>query len=84
MSSSEDSDPTISIIVKNAIEELRVGISEYHGHQLINCRIWANYHSPLEERLPTRKGFALRIEQLPELIEALQVAQDEARAAGLV
>ena len=84
MSSSENSDQTTSIIAKNAMEELRVGISEYRGHHLVNCRIWANYDSPLEERRPTRKGFALRLEQLPELIAALQKAEEEARAAGLL
>ncbi len=84
MSSGESSGPTVSIIVKNVVEELRVGLSEYHGYHLINCRIWANYRSPLEERLPTRKGFALRVEQLPELIEALEVAREEAQLAGLL
>ena len=78
------SDQTTSIIVKNAIEELHVGISEYRGHYLISCRIWANYDSPLEEKRPTKKGFALAVAKLPELIEALQKAEAEARAAGLL
>ena len=82
MSSSENSDQTISIIVKSAIEELRAGLSEYRGHHLINCRVWANYDSPLEEKRPTKKGFTLAVPKLPELIAALQKAEEEARAAG--
>ena len=84
MSSSENNDQPISIIAKNATEELRVALSEYRGHHLINCRIWANYDSPLEEKRPTKKGFALAVAKLPELIAVLQRAEAEARAQGLL
>ena len=73
----------IATIDKNTIEELRVALSEYHGYDLVNLRIWANYDSAGSEKRPTKKGFALRIERLPELITVLKKAEAEARAAGL-
>ncbi len=66
---------TIATIKKNAIEEVRVALSEYKGHDLVNVRIWANYDASESEKRPTKKGFALRVGQLPELIAALQKAQ---------
>ena len=81
---SENSDQLVATIIKNSTEELRIALSEYRGCHLINCRIWANYDSPLEEKRPTKKGFALAVAKLPELIEVLQRAEQEARAAGLL
>ncbi len=74
----------IATIEKNAVEELRVALSEYRGHDLVNLRIWANYDSAGSEKRPTKKGFALRIEFLPELIAVLKKAETAARAAGLL
>lgn len=74
----------IATIEKNAVEEVRVALSEYRGHDLVNLRIWANYDSAGSEKRPTKKGFALRIERLPELIAVLKKAEAEARAAGLL
>ncbi len=74
----------IATIEKNTVEELRVALSEYRGHDLVNLRIWANYDSAGSEKRPTKKGFALRIEFLPELIAVLKKAETAARAAGLL
>ncbi len=74
----------IATIEKNAVEELRIELSEYRGHDLVNLRIWAAYDAPTSEKRPTKKGFALRITQLPSLIAALLEAEREARAAGLI
>ncbi len=68
-------DKTIAVIKKNAIEEVRVALSEYRGHELVSVRIWANYRSADSEKRPTKKGVALRVDQLPELIAALNEAQ---------
>ncbi len=84
MNGNNNSEQPVGSITKNAIEELRVGLSEYRGHHLINCRIWANYDSPLEEKRPTKKGFALAVAKLPELIAALQEAEQQARVQGLL
>ena len=77
-------DKLIATIEKNSIEEVRVALSEYQGFDLVGIRIWGNYDSPTSEKRPTKKGVALRVERLPELIAALLQAQAEAEAAGLL
>jgi len=54
-------DKTIAVIKKNAVEEVRVVLSEYRGHDLVSVRIWANYNSADSEKRPTKKGVALRV-----------------------
>ena len=77
-------DETIATIPKNATEEVRVSLSEYRGTHLVGIRVYANYKSPLDERTPTKKGVALKVERLPELIAALQEAERDAIEAGLL
>jgi hypothetical protein len=73
-----------SIIRKNANEEIRIELSEFNGHDLINMRVWADPRSGGGERIPTKAGIACRVELLPDLIEALRLAESEARAKGLL
>ena len=75
-------DTTIATIPKNAREELRVGLSDFRGVDLLNQRVW--YESREGEMRPAKDGYALRIEKLPELIEALQKVEAEARRLGLL
>lgn len=73
----------VATIEKNRSEEVRVELSEFNGHDLVSARVWlkgANGTDPT----PTRKGITLRIELLPALREALNQAEQEARAAGLL
>ncbi len=79
-----NAETVIATVEKNASEELRVALGEYRGHNLVNVRIWASYDSAGSEKRPTKKGFALRIERLPELIAGLEKAEAAARAAGLL
>jgi len=77
------SKPT-AVIRKNALEEIRVEISELNGHDLVNIRVWAEPRNGGSERIPTKAGIACKVTLLPELIEALQQAEAEAREAGLL
>ncbi len=76
---------TSTIIEKNKAEELRVALKRYRGHDYVDIR---TYVEPSvdegEGRVPTKKGVALALTKLPELIAALQRAESEARAAGLL
>src|SRR5712675_2361871 len=69
---------SISVIRKNAAEEIRIELSEFRGHDLINIRVWTDPRDGAE-RIPTKAGIACRIALLPELITALQQAEAEAR-----
>ena len=75
-------DQVIASIRKNAREELRIGLSEFNGHQLANLRIWFTAEDGTMR--PGNKGLAFKVAMLPEVIEALQSAEAEARRLGLV
>lgn len=68
---------------KNKTEEVRVELTEYQGHDLVSARVYAT-RDATGERVPTKKGLTLSIQKLPDLISALQEAEREARAAGLL
>ncbi len=60
----------ISQFTKNAVEEVRVSLTEYRGHKLIDLRV---YYEPRDggERLPSKKGLTISVELFPELKKAL-------------
>ena len=60
-------------ITKNSREELKVSLTEFHGHDLINLRVFFKLDDG--ELRPGKAGLALRVEKLDDLIEALQRAQ---------
>ena len=78
------SQSALATIRKNALEEIRVGLSEFNGHDLLNIRIWTDPRNGGSERIPTKAGIACRVALLPEIIAALQQAEAEARARGLL
>ena len=73
----------ITTFEKNKSEEVRVELSEFNGHDLVAARIYATSRAD-GTRVPTRKGLTLNVKLLPALIEGLQAAEVEARAAGLL
>src|SRR5436305_11914263 len=74
----------IAVIRKNALEEIRVELSQFSGHDLLNVRIWADPRNGGVDRIPTKAGIACNVRLLPELIEALQKAEIEARDRRLL
>lgn len=75
----------IATIVKNSREEVRVALDSFSGHQLIDLRIYADFKTgSVECRGPTKKGISLKIERLPDLISALEMARKEAIGRGLL
>ena len=78
------SQSALATIRKNALEEIRVELSEFNGHDLLNIRIWTDPRNGGSERIPTKAGIACRVALLPEIIEALQQAEAQARARGLL
>jgi len=68
----------IAKINKNALELVVIRLSEFKGCDLIDIRIWMKPEDPREEGelKPTKKGISLGIDAIPELIQALQKAQE--------
>ena len=74
-----------AVIPKNSREEVRVCLDEFGGHQLVDVRVYADFNAgPVETRGPTKKGVALAVERLPDLIEGLEAARAEAIRRGLL
>ncbi|MGH2354089.1 MAG: transcriptional coactivator p15/PC4 family protein, partial [Chloroflexota bacterium] len=73
-------------IRKNSVEVVRVALREYQGRRYLDIRLWYWSEDGPEETLrPSRKGVTLRVEQLPELRDALDTLgalDDSAREAA--
>jgi hypothetical protein len=75
----------IATIEKNRSEELRVALKEFKGRNYADVRTYVEpYADEGQGRVPTKKGITVPLAKLPELIAALQKAEEEARAAGLL
>jgi hypothetical protein len=61
---------------KNATEEVRVSLTEYKGHKLIDLRI---YYEPEDggDRRPTKKGITIDVGLYPELKKAMLKVEKE-------
>ena len=67
---------------RNHTEHVRVELSEYEGHPLINVRVWKTGSDGVDR--PTVKGIAMAIRKLPALASALAKAETKARELGLI
>lgn len=64
-------DKTIATFQKNKFQEVRVGIREFKGNDLVDVRIWTQTQgSP--DMVATAKGVAINVALLPQLMKALQ------------
>lgn len=70
----------IAIIPKNSLEEIRIDLSEFKGNNLVSARVY--YDAGNDDWRPTKKGLAIKISLLPEVIEGLQKAQSTAKEKG--
>ena len=73
----------IATFAKNATEEVRVSLTQFRGHDLVDVRV---YFEPRggDEKLPSKKGVCLGVDLLPDLRAALAGAEKAARGAGLI
>src|SRR5438067_2100392 len=74
----------VAIIQKKKLEEIRVELSQFNGHNLVNVGVWAEPRDGGTERIPTKAGIACRVALIPKLIAALAQAELEARDRGLL
>jgi Transcriptional Coactivator p15 (PC4) len=63
-------------------EHVRVSLSEYDNHKLVNIRIWFTGPDGIDR--PTYKGVSLVVKRLPELAAALNKALARAQELGLL
>ena len=76
------SDVVVATFPKNGNEHVRVGLGSYGGHDLVQIRVW--FDAGAGDPRPGKQGLALRLAQLPALIDALEQTADEAQRLGLL
>ena len=64
-------DQTVSVFPKNKFQEVRGGVREFKGNDLVDIRIWTNAQGA-NQMVPTAKGVTVNVHLLPQLIKALQ------------
>lgn len=64
-------DQTVSVFPKNKFQEVRIGIREFKGNDLVDIRIWTMTQSA-GQMVPTAKGVTVNVQLLPQLIKALE------------
>jgi hypothetical protein len=64
------SEKLVAQIKKNNREEIRVGLNLFKGNPLIQIRTYVAYGED-DEFLPTKKGIAMNVNLLPQLLESV-------------
>jgi len=64
-------DKTIATFQKNKFQEVRVGIREFKGNDLVDIRTWTMTQGS-NEMVPTAKGVTINVALLSELKTALE------------
>ena len=67
-------DKTVAVFQKNKFQEIRIGIREFKGNDLIDIRTWTMTQGS-EEMVPTAKGVTINIHLLKDLLKALEEAE---------
>jgi hypothetical protein len=70
-------DRIIATIPKNATEEIRIGLTTFNGHRLCMVRVFYDPRDGTDWR-PGKSGINVRVEQIPDIIEALTQASEVA------
>ncbi len=59
-------------ITKNKREVIKVTLEEWHGRRIVNVRVY--FRAEDGEMRPSRKGLALSVDRLPDLVAVLTEA----------
>jgi len=71
----------VKVIPKNSLEEVRIELTDYKGHDLVGIRVYSDFTNS-REMLPTRKGVTVQVGMINELIKGLQEAKRKAEETG--
>lgn len=63
-------DKTVKTFKKNKFQEIRVGIREYKGNDLVDIRTWTMTQGT-EDMVPTSKGVSMNVHLIGELKAAI-------------
>jgi fumarate hydratase class II len=68
-------DKTIATFKKNKFQEIRVGVREFKGNDLVDIRTWTMTQGS-EDMVPTAKGVSINVQLFGELKKALAQVED--------
>lgn len=63
-------DKTIAVFKKNKFQEIRIGIREFKGNDLVDIRTWTMTQGT-NEMVPTAKGVSINVSHFAELKKSL-------------
>jgi fumarate hydratase class II len=76
-------DKTVFVFQKNKFQEVRVGVREYKGNDLIDIRTWTMTQGS-NDMVPTAKGVSININLLPELKKSLELVEKELKDNNMI
>ena len=69
---SDSGDVFVGSFAKNALEEVRIALRQYRGHDLVEIRVWMHRRNSM---FRTRKGVVIKRRDLRKLMDVLTDAQ---------
>ncbi|MBF0483646.1 MAG: transcriptional coactivator p15/PC4 family protein [Candidatus Omnitrophica bacterium] len=76
-------DKTIATFKKNKFQEIRVGIREFKGNDLVDIRTWTMTQGT-EQMVPTAKGVSVNITLLTDLKKSLEEVEKVLRENKMI
>jgi Transcriptional Coactivator p15 (PC4) len=67
-------DALVARIAKNPTEEVRISLTSYRGHDLVDIRVF--FQDEQGEWRPTKRGVSLSVDSFAELREAVVKAEE--------
>ena len=74
---------TVKSFSKNKLQEIRVGISEFQGNDLVDIRVWTQ-NRDTGEMVPTPKGVNINVSLFPDLKDAILALEKELKDNNLI
>ena len=68
-------DKTIATFKKNKFQEIRVGVREFKGNDLVDIRTWTMTQGS-EDMVPTAKGVSINVSLFGDLKKALSQVEE--------
>ena len=68
-------DKTIATFKKNKFQEIRIGVREFKGNDLVDIRTWTMTQGS-NEMVPTAKGVSINVSLFADLKKAIAQVED--------
>ncbi len=76
-------DKTITTFKKNKFQEIRVGVREFKGNDLVDIRTWTMTQGS-DDMVPTAKGVSINIQLFGELKKALAQVEEVLKESRMI